>query len=143
MAATAVLAPVSRNRTIVYWTATALVAAEFAVGGVWDLLRIPYVRTTLEHLGYPPYFAIFMGVWKLPGSVVILLPRLPRLKEWVYAGMVYEMTGAVFSHIAVGDGVVAVSFPLVLLGLIILSWAVRLADRRDLIPAIRAWTSVS
>src|SRR5262252_2040784 len=92
----------SRSRTIMYWIATGLIAAEFALGGVWDLLRIPYVSTILAHLGYPSYFAIFMGVWKLPGSAVLVLPRLPRLKEWVYAGMVYEMTGAVFSHTAVG-----------------------------------------
>ena len=133
MSDTAVLASVSRSHAIVYWIATALVAAEFAVGGVWDLLRIHYVRTILEHLGYPAYFAIFMGLWKVPGSVVIVLPRLPRLKEWVYAGMVYEMTGAMFSHLAAGDGIVAVSVPLVVLGLIGVSWAGRPADRRDLI----------
>jgi len=114
-----------------YWIATGLIAAEFALGGVWDLLRIPYVSTILAHLGYPSYFAIFMGVWKLPGSAVLVLPRLPRLKEWVYAGMVYEMTGAVFSHTAVGDGVAAVSAPLVLLGLIAASWGLRPPDRRD------------
>jgi len=121
----------SRSRTIMYWIATGLIAAEFALGGVWDLLRIPYVSTILAHLGYPSYFAIFMGVWKLPGSAVLVLPRLPRLKEWVYAGMVYEMTGAVFSHTAVGDGVAAVSAPLVLLGLIAASWGLRPPDRRD------------
>ena len=133
MEALAISVPASRNHAIVYWIATVLVAAEFAVGGVWDLLRIPYVRTILDHLGYPLYFAIFMGLWKVPGSVVLVLPRLPRLKEWAYAGMAYEMTGAVFSHMAVGDGVVAVSVPLVLVGLIVVSWAVRPASRRDLI----------
>ena len=126
----AVPVPVSRSRTIVYWVATSLVAAEFALGGVWDLLRIPYVSTIMAHLGYPSYFAIFMGIWKVPGSVVVVMPGLPRLKEWVYAGMVYEMTGAVFSHAAVGDGAVEVSVPLVLLGLIGVSWALRPADRR-------------
>src|SRR5262252_5890140 len=105
MADQAVAVPTSRSRTIAYWIITVVVAAEFAVGGVWDLLRIPYVNTIMAHLGYPSYFAIFMGLWKVPGSVVVLLPRLARLKEWVYAGMVYEMTGAVFSHAAVGDGV--------------------------------------
>jgi hypothetical protein len=90
----AVVPSAARSRTIVYWIATALITAEFAVGGVWDLLRIPYVQTILTHLGYPLYFATFMAIWKLPGSVVLLLLRLPRLKEWVYAGMIYEMTGA-------------------------------------------------
>src|SRR5262249_13459204 len=126
----------SPSRTIVFWVATALVAAEFALGGVWDLLRIPYVSTIMVHLGYPSYFALFMGLWKVPGSVGVLLPGLPRLKEWVYAGMVYEMTGAVFSHAAVGDGVVELSVPLVLLALIGVSWAFRPPDRRDWIGAV-------
>jgi uncharacterized membrane protein YphA (DoxX/SURF4 family) len=115
----------ARNRTVVYWITTALVAAEFALGGVWDLLRIPYVRTILAHLGYPLYFAIFMGIWKLPGSVVLVLPRLPRLKEWVYAGMIFEMTGAVFSHLAVGDGPAEVAAPVILIVLIATSWLLR------------------
>jgi len=127
----AVPVSVSRTRTIVYWGATALVGAEFALGGVWDLLRIPYVNTIMSHLGYPPYFSIFMGLWKVPGSVVVVLPRFPRAKEWVYAGMVYEMTGAVFSHAAVGDGAAELSVPLVLIGLIAVSWAFRPSDRRD------------
>lgn len=119
----------ARSRTVVYWIATGLVAAEFAVGGVWDLLQIQYVRTILSHLGYPMYFATFMGIWKLPGSVVLVLPGLPRLKEWVYAGMIYEMTGAVFSHLAVGDGPAAVAAPVVLIVLIGTSWLLRPAGR--------------
>ena len=126
----AVPVPASRSRTMVYWIATALLAAEFALGGIWDLLRIPYVRTIMAHLGYPSYFAVFMGMWKVPGSVVLVLPRVPRLKEWAYAGMMFEMTGAVFSHAAVGDGAFAVSVPLLLLGFIAASWALRPPDRR-------------
>ena len=75
----AVPVPLTRSRTIVYWVATALVAAEFALGGVWDLLRIPYVSTIMTHLGYPLYFAIFMGIWKVPGSMVVVMPGLPRV----------------------------------------------------------------
>ena len=122
---------VSRGRAVTYWLATGFIAAEFALGGVWDLLQISYVRTVLAHLGYPSYFATFMGIWKVPGSVVLVVPRLPRLKEWVYAGMVYEMTGALFSHLNVGDGARAAAIPLVILGLIALSWALRPPDRRD------------
>src|SRR5262245_59734727 len=124
-------APASQARRILYWVATGLVAAEFAVGGVWDLLRIPYVSTIMAHLGYPSYFAIFMGLWKVPGAIVVVLPRLPRLKEWVYAGMVYEMTGAAFSHTVVSDGIGAVIVPIVLLGLILASWTLRPPERRD------------
>jgi hypothetical protein len=38
----------SRSRTIAYWVTTVIIAAELAVGGVWDILRIEYVREILE-----------------------------------------------------------------------------------------------
>jgi hypothetical protein len=60
----AIMAHASRSRAIAYWVTTGLIAAEFAVGGVWDLLGVPYVLTILAHLGYPSYFAVFMGLWK-------------------------------------------------------------------------------
>jgi uncharacterized membrane protein YphA (DoxX/SURF4 family) len=126
--------PASRSRTITYWLTTGLIALELAVGGTWDLLRTAYVQEIMAHLGYPPYFAIFMGLWKVPGSLVLVLPRLPRLKEWVYAGMIYEMTGAVFSHLSVGDGPGAVAVPIIFIGLTAASWALRPADRRDMGP---------
>src|SRR5262249_32624936 len=96
----------------------------------WDLLQIPYVRSTMNHLGYPAYFAIFMGIWKVPGAPVLLLPRLPRLKEWAYAGTLFEMTGAVFSHVSVGDGVSAAAVPMFLIVLVFSSSALRPPDRR-------------
>jgi DoxX-like family len=67
----------SRSRTIAYWVATVIIAAELGVGGVWDILRIPFVRTIMEHLGYPAYFLVIMGLWKLPGAVALLVPRFP------------------------------------------------------------------
>ena len=73
------LADSSRIRTIAYWVATVIVALELGVGGVWDILRIPYVRTVIEHLGYPTYFLVILGVWKVPGAVALLVPRFPRL----------------------------------------------------------------
>jgi uncharacterized membrane protein YphA (DoxX/SURF4 family) len=75
----------SRSRAVAYWIATVSAAAELAVGGVWDLLRIDYVRDVVEHLGYPTYLLTIMGVWKIPGAVALLIPRCPPLKEWVYA----------------------------------------------------------
>jgi uncharacterized membrane protein YphA (DoxX/SURF4 family) len=120
----------SRSRSIAYWVTTVLVAAELLVGGVIDILRIPYVRTVMEHLGYPAYFAVILGVWKVPGAVALLVPRFPRLKEWAYAGLVFNMTGAVASHLAVGDGAEALAAPIIFTGLAFASWALRAPDRR-------------
>ncbi len=118
----------SRGRSIVFWVATVSVAAELAVGGVWDLLRIDYVRDVVEHLGYPTYLLTIMGVWKIPGAVALLMPRLSRLKEWVYAGAVINYASAVASHLIVGDGIAAIIGPVALLGLTVTSWA--LSERR-------------
>ena len=102
--------------------ATASVAAELAVGGVWDLLRIDYVRDVVDHLGYPTYLLTIMGVWKIPGAIVLLIPRFPRLKEWVYAGAVINYASAAASHLVVGDGITAIIGPVALLGLTVTSW---------------------
>lgn len=56
-----------RNIAVTYWTATALACAELAVGGMWDILRLPLVRTTVVALGYPAYFLVILGVWKVLG----------------------------------------------------------------------------
>jgi hypothetical protein len=115
--------PFSRSRVIVYWAATVSVAAELAVGGGWDLARIDYVRDVVEHLGYPTYLLTIMGLWKIPGAVVLLLPRFPRLKEWAYAGAVINYASAIASHLIVGDGIGAMVAPTAFLTLTVISWA--------------------
>jgi hypothetical protein len=119
---------------IAYWVTTGLVAGVLLVGGVIDVLRIPYVRAVMERLGYPDYFAVILGAWKVPGAVVLLVPRFPRLKEWAYAGAVFTFTGAVASHLAVGDPGETLVGPLLFTGLAAASRALRPPTRRDLAP---------
>jgi uncharacterized membrane protein YphA (DoxX/SURF4 family) len=115
----------SRGRVVAYWVTTVLVAAELAVGGVWDLLRTDYVRDVVEHLGYPTYLLTIMGVWKLPGAIVLLVSRFGRLQEWVYAGAVINYASAVASHVIIGDGLRAIGAPTALLALTIASWLLK------------------
>jgi uncharacterized membrane protein YphA (DoxX/SURF4 family) len=115
----------SRGRAIVYWIATLAVVGELALGGVWDLLRIDYVRDVVEHLGYPTYLLTIMGIWKVPGAVALLVPRFPRLREWAYAGAAINYACATASHVFVGDGITAVIAPVALLSLTLTSWALR------------------
>jgi uncharacterized membrane protein YphA (DoxX/SURF4 family) len=91
----------SRSHIIAYWVTTALVVSELAWGGVWDILRVPQVRSLIERLGYPPYFLVILGIWKLLGAIALVIPRFPRLKEWAYAGVFFDLTGAVsaFTHV--------------------------------------------
>ena len=69
-----------------------------------DILVVPNaVAIVSTHLGYPMYFIPFLGVAKFLGVIAILFPGFPRVKEWAYAGFVYDLAGAIYSAIAVGD----------------------------------------
>ncbi|HZD69951.1 MAG TPA: DoxX family protein [Actinomycetes bacterium] len=118
----------SRRKATAYWVATVLIAAEFASGGVIDLLRLPIFGG--QELGYPDYFSTIIGVWKILGAGAALAPRFPLLKEWAYAGMFFTMTGAVASLIAVGDGVETLVAPIIFTCLVVASWALRPSSRR-------------
>jgi hypothetical protein len=89
--------------TIFYWIFTVLMIALMGVGAIPDLLSIPDAVVLFAHLGYPAYLLPFLGVAKLLGVVAILVPGFPRIKEWAYAGFIFDLTGAVYSSIAVGD----------------------------------------
>ena len=119
-----------RIRTITYWTFTVLLVFELAAGSLWNLLQIEWVRVQLNHLGYPLYYTYISGVWQIGGAAVIIAPGFPRLKEWAYAGSFFQFSGAVASHLLAGDGVEVWLPPLVFLMFVIVSWALRPADRR-------------
>jgi len=118
------------KRTIGYWITTGLVALAFLAGGAMDLSGSPEVVQGLAHLGYPAYFATLLGAWKVLGAAAVLAPKLPLIKEWAYAGFVFDLTGASVSHAASGDGFPQIVTPLVLLALVAASWALRPASRR-------------
>jgi uncharacterized membrane protein len=118
-----------KARTITYWTTTALVAFFMLSGGVAELIQRPETMEGMLHLGYPSYFIAILGFWKVLGGLVLLGPGLVRLKEWAYAGIVFNMTGAFVSHLVVGNE----RWHLVVTGAIALmtltSWALRPANR--------------
>ena len=119
-----------KPRNIGYWASTGLVAFAFAAGGAMDLSRSPQVLEGMSHLGYPAYFASILGAWKIGGAVVVLLPRFARLKEWAYAGMAFDLTGAALSHAFSGDDVGKIVTPLALLAIVAASWALRAGSRK-------------
>ncbi|MBS2031199.1 MAG: DoxX family protein [Deltaproteobacteria bacterium] len=118
------------GKNIGYWITTGLVALAFLSGGVMDASRNADVQAGMSHLGYPLYFALILGVWKFLGGVAILAPGFARLKEWAYAGMAFDLTGATFSHAASGDGAGKIITPLVILAIVATSWALRPASRK-------------
>ena len=119
----------AKLRTLAYWSSTALSAALFAVPGVALIVRVPHFVHDMAHLGYPDYLLPLLGVWKVLGALVILAPRLARLKEWAYAGMIFDATGATISRGILGDGIFAIAMPLIISGVVLASWALRPAGR--------------
>jgi len=117
-------------KTIVYWATTGLGPASFVIGGSLSLTQSSQVTETLQHLGYPASFALVLGVGKLAGAIVSVLPGTPRLKEWAYAGFCIELTGAAFSRAAVGDATADIIAPLGFLAIVLASWALGPASRK-------------
>ncbi len=121
---------------IVYWTTTTLIALETLAGGFADLthgrtllVSGPLVSNVLAGLGYPAYVLWIIGIWKFLGAIILVVPGFLRLKEWAYAGLVFELSGAVASLAACGRTADLIA-PLFLLGLALASWALRPANRR-------------
>jgi len=128
----------TKVKNIAYWTTTILVAFFIGGGGVAQVARVPGTVNGFVHiLGYPAYFVTILGVWKVLGPIAILVPRFPRLKEWAYAGIFFDLTGAAASDAAVGGAAVSgygaygfhILAPLLIAGLAVASWALRPQSR--------------
>jgi len=121
-----------KTKMIAYWITTIILAFVLLSGGVGELSHSWGTLETVTLLGYPVYFLTILGLWKVLGAIVILAPRFPRLKEWAYAGIFFNMTGAVASHALAGDyGIYAfhIIVPLFFAALAIASWALRVQSR--------------
>lgn len=84
----------------------------------------------MAKLGYPAYLMALIGVWKVLAVIALLIPKYPLLKEWAYAGVVFLMTGALYSHVAAHDPVVEIFPGLLLVILAVVSWYLRPESRR-------------
>jgi hypothetical protein len=93
----------NKTKTL-YWIFTALFSAAMIFTAVPDvMLSADAVTFMKDHLGFPNYFTFFIGIAKILGSIVILIPGLKTLKEWAYAGLVFDLAGAIYAVISV-DG---------------------------------------
>ena len=115
---------------IIYWVVTSLLAIGMLQSGIFAVLRTKQWVDLVTGLGYPVYFLTILGVWKILGVIAILIPRFKLIKEWAYAGFFFAMTGALISHLAIGDGGKAILGPLFQTIFIILSWYFRPAERK-------------
>lgn len=88
---------------IYYWIFTGLFAAFMLFSAIPDIMVVPQaVEIVSTKLGYPKYLIAFLGVAKFLGSIAILIPGFPRIKEWAYAGLAFDLIGATYSSISIG-----------------------------------------
>jgi hypothetical protein len=125
-----------KARKIAYWATTILGPASFVIGGSLFLAHAEQPVQAMEHLGISADMLYVLGVWKVLGAIVCVVPGIPLLKEWAYAGFFFELTGAAALHAMAGDpfigaGPFTVFNPLIFLALVIASWALRPASRRS------------
>jgi len=123
----------TKLKVIGYWLTTGLFAAAFLAAGAAELAGAPSAVTATIALGYPAYVLTILGLWKILSVPALLAPGLPRLKEWAYAGVFFDLTGAAASLAFSGGSPGNMATPLVLLLVAAASWALR--------PPSRSWNS--
>ncbi len=117
------------TRKVMYWATTVLLAAMGAFGGFTYLTGAPEAVTGFAHVGYPQQLRVILGIAKLAGALALLVPGLPIVKEWAYAGFTFAWIAATVAHYLAGDGAASLS-PVVLLILLGISYVTRPDSRR-------------
>jgi hypothetical protein len=120
----------TKRKKIIYWISTIWLSLGMLSSGIVQLLNVKEETAFIINMGYPAYFLTLLGSWKILGVITVLIPKFPILKEWAYAGFFFTASGAIFSHIALGNAIGEIFPPLLLLTLTIVSWYFRPADRK-------------
>ncbi len=94
-----------KKTKIAYWIFTGLFAFAMLGSAIPDIMVVPMAVQGFRELGYPTYLIPFLGVAKLLGVIAILVPGYPRIKEWAYAGLVFDLLGATYSVYSIGKAV--------------------------------------
>ena len=127
----------SRTAIVLYWVVTVMIAFPILSGGIVELTD-HYTGTTVQGMlqfGYPVYFTRFLGFWKVAAGIALLVPRFPLIKEWAYAGIIFDLTGAIATHIFCHSA----AFHFISLGILIvltlISWRLRpgLAGKQEVV----------
>ncbi len=94
-----------KTTKILYWVFTLLIVALMLFSAARTFMNDPKGAEFARHIGYPLYIFKFLAVAKVLGVIALLVPGYPRLKEWAYAGLFFDLAGATYSFIATGDPV--------------------------------------
>jgi hypothetical protein len=118
------------TRRITYWATTGLLAADAIFVAILYLSGNAQVVNAFVHLGYPQQLRFLLGIAKFLGAIALIMPGVPRLKEWAYAGFTFAWIAASIAHYIAGDRAESV-LAVVLLVMLWFSYATR--------PATRTW----
>ena len=90
---------------ILYWSFTSLYAVVIILTSIPGIMSAPdSLKMVVTQMGYPAYFVPYISIAKCLGGIALLVPGFPRLKEWAYAGLAFDLISAVYSFIAIGFG---------------------------------------
>ena len=120
----------TKRNKIIYWIATGLLCLGMLGSGIAQVIRAKEMVGIITHLGYPLYMMTILGIWKMLAIIAILVPGFKLIKEWAYAGLFFTLTGALISHLVMGDTGKAIAGPVMQTIFVILSWYFRPADRK-------------
>ena len=107
---------------IIYWVSTGVISAMMLFSG-YSYFTNPQIVEGFKHMGFPDFFRVELGIAKIIGALILLIPQIPtKIKEWAYAGFAFDFLFAAISHGAV-DGINGQTFfPLVVLGVLAVSY---------------------
>jgi hypothetical protein len=114
-----------KKTKIVYWIFTGLMTASLGIGSIFDAISAPEAVAHVTRIGYPAYIVPFLGYAKLLGIIAILVPGYARIKEWAYAGLMIDLVGASYSHLAFGDGPEGWAFMIIFMVIVMGSYVYR------------------
>ncbi len=117
------------KRNIAYWATTGLLSFALLGSGIMKLAGAEEVAKNMAHVGVPGWMMPLLGFWMVAAVAALLAPGTARLKEWAYAGIVFQMTGGLVAHLAVGDPLGAAFPTVVLTALAVASYVLRPATR--------------
>ncbi|MEM7457703.1 MAG: DoxX family protein [Planctomycetota bacterium] len=121
-----------KRSQVAYWVPTGLFCFAMGSGGIMNLMRVEAQQEAMSGLGYPAYLMTILGVAKVAGAIALVVPGMPVLKEWAYAGFTFDLLGASASHAFSQHSIPEIVVPLVVLAIAAGSYWLRPDDRRIL-----------
>jgi hypothetical protein len=100
---------------IFFWICTGILIPAIGIGSIFGIAPNEESLKVFTALGYPAYIVPFLSIAKLLGLIVIFIPKYPALKEWAYAGIAFDIVGAIYSIIAIGSPLTHIIFPVLAL----------------------------